>query len=127
MQKHAKSRQTKDHKVVDISNESPKCKPCMINNVVINASHFCDNCDNNLCDECSNTHKSHKLTRNHKLIPIPSVVPQCEICESAGASSFCENCEDPELLCELCAEDHKSMKQNRNHTFSYDMTKFHSK
>lgn len=127
MQKHAKSKQTKDHNVVDISLESANCKPCMLDNFVINANHFCDDCDESLCDECTNTHISQKNTQKHKIKALPSVAPRCEICEAEAATLYCEDCEDPDLLCEVCAEDHKSLKQNRNHELSTDIGKCISK
>ncbi|XP_071121936.1 uncharacterized protein [Mytilus edulis] len=126
MQKHAKSRQSKKHDVVDISQEIENCKPCLLIKVITHASHFCKDCAENLCNECTNTHTSQKLTRNHKIIPFQYVDRKCEICESAVATSFCKDCDDPDLLCELCAEDHTSMKQNRGHKVSSDMTAFNS-
>lgn len=67
MQKHAKSKQTKDHNVVDISFESANCSSCEICEAAA-ATLYCEDCEDPelLCDICADDHKSLKQNRTHK-------------------------------------------------------------
>ena len=43
---------------------------CDCNDISVATFFFCKECDEALCDECSNAHKIVKLTRSHKLIDL---------------------------------------------------------
>lgn len=125
---HMAQKQTKKHKIVDITEEiidKKLCEPCDSKNKSINATYVCDDCDENLCEECKKFHMFQQQNKSHK---IRSLVQQlfCETCSAQGsdiiAVSYCLDCKEPELYCESCAEQHTSMKMSRSHKMSTDLT-----
>lgn len=45
------------------------CEPCTSENLQVQATHFCQTCDDPepLCDTCASHHTKQKLGKNHKL------------------------------------------------------------
>ena len=47
------------------------------------ATHFCEDCGQNLCKAVAKRHKKHKATKTHQLVPLPLLVPlNCDSAES---------------------------------------------
>ncbi|VDI64633.1 Hypothetical predicted protein [Mytilus galloprovincialis] len=100
------------------------CDACKYSGEDLKAGYKCVDCAEHLCEDCMKYHRSQKQTRSHKIHPIPSQ-PLCESCYAMGdqvvATSFCLDCDEPELICQSCVKHHLSMKQSRTHKISEDL------
>ena len=89
-----------------------KCGPCGYRETDKDASSFCKDCEEYLCDPCAELHKGLKITRNHKLIPV-SEVPRrintgvessslvlCECSQNSGVIAYCADHDD--VICQSC-------------------------
>ena len=65
------------------------------------ASSFCMTCQENLCDDCCEIHKSMKMTMGHKLSPVGEVT---EAMREKLEASFCEKhpTKELEFYCQVC-------------------------
>jgi len=85
------------------------------------ATHYCLDCQEYLCEVCTKSHKNLKVTKNHQLIPIEekdqiqinsilnSNLPSyCQIHEQRELELFCEDCKLP--VCLICVPQHPSHK-----------------
>ncbi|CAC5365241.1 unnamed protein product [Mytilus coruscus] len=97
--------------------EKVKCEPCKIrdrNNVSI---HWCVICEESLCSDCTENHRSMKMLRNHELIDInrmpihKNIADQC--CFKHDNLPFEYFCIDHDVLsCKEClAESHRSCQK----------------
>ena len=86
------------------------CDPCKYTEVHKEASHFCNDCLENLCKACAESHKRLKLLRNHTLVPIdaskhlPSPLVSnpiiCDCDQTKVVTDFCETHND--VICNSC-------------------------
>lgn len=104
--------------------ELVKCDPCNADNEIIEASKYCNDCQEYLCDHCASVHKRMKVTKTHVLVAKEKVastqcgnIEMCDICKEDNtekiASQFCTVCE--EYLCNGCCKAHKLQKASRTH------------
>uniref|UniRef100_A0A8W8JDE2 B box-type domain-containing protein n=1 Tax=Magallana gigas TaxID=29159 RepID=A0A8W8JDE2_MAGGI len=137
-------RRTPNH---DIKNKSKKeidekelCEPCSSENLSIQATNFCQTCDDPelLCEFCAKHHTKQKPFKDHKLsndigdfLKSKKKIDETELCEpcsseslSIQATHFCQTCDDPELLCEFCAKHHTKQKPFKDHKLSNDIGDF---
>ena len=99
------------------------------------ASHRCDDCDENICDDCVKAHKKLRITKDHKLTPIENNSSAQSISAAAGTPHdlrcsihlgeklliFCEICEV--LTCKECqlGEKHNGHKHRPTHEVAPDV------
>ncbi|XP_071169828.1 uncharacterized protein [Mytilus edulis] len=127
--RHKAHRRTNDHDIIVLSllNPAKTCDSCTFIGEDQIAEFKCEDCDEHLCESCKKYHQSQKQTRSHQINPT-SGRPFCEGCSALGnqvmATSFCKDCDEPELICRSCVKHHLSMKQSRNHTISDDLLAF---
>ncbi|XP_071148474.1 uncharacterized protein [Mytilus edulis] len=109
----------------------PVCEPCSIEDSTVNALFFCEECDENLCEECFNFHQAQTETRQHKVTGISRNTIFCKPCRSLKreheATSFCIDCHVPDPLCDACAHKHTKMKLTKYHRISSDISQLHSR
>ncbi|KAH3777349.1 uncharacterized protein LOC127845834 [Dreissena polymorpha] len=111
--------------------ETMLCDPCKVQEKMIPACVFCEDCDSEfLCEVCEKHHKAQKLTRNHILHDISNyeicfkgtfTEKQNKFCEPCKAQEkvnqavfFCKQCHN-ELLCESCGNYHPFQRITRGH------------
>ena len=85
------------------------CDPCKYTDIHKEATHYCTECQENLCKACAESHKRLKLLRNHTLVPIshsdaskqpPSNPVLCECDQKVTVTDFCDT--HKEVICESC-------------------------
>ena len=76
------------------------------------ASHFCNDCQENLCKACAESHTRLKILRNHTLVPINDTSKQqlphtvalnpviCDCDQKKAVTHFCETHSD--VICDSC-------------------------
>jgi hypothetical protein len=94
------------------------CDPCKYQEIKKEAKSFCDECEELLCADCTNKHRSKKITKSHALENpdcVEYIIIECEICEikDKEAAMFCNTCE--EALCETCGQRHKKQNATKSH------------
>ena len=52
----------------DAETAGVQCDPCLLMNKSANADHYCVDCDEFFCNNCSPVHKMSKLSRNHNFL-----------------------------------------------------------
>ena len=67
---HKKNRITREHNISELHIEEPvteiaMCEPCKYEDLDVEAPFYCQDCDDNLCEDCKNAHKKIKVTRTH--------------------------------------------------------------
>jgi len=91
------------------------------------ATSYCSDCQEYFCDACVTAHKSMKVTKNHKLIPINEMKDEdhqvhsnsitnsnsndqlyCQTHQQEEIKLFCDDCNLP--ICTLCVDCHPSHK-----------------
>jgi len=86
------------------------------------ATSYCLDCQDYLCEICSKSHKTMKVSKNHQLISIEEMKNQtqinvisksnsqvyCQIHQNEDIKLFCEDCK--ESICSLCISKHPSHK-----------------
>lgn len=109
---------------MDALNTEKKCEPCthLKENVVANC--ICCQCKEYMCSDCRNHHLSEKRSKNHKIKSIEEKLV-CGPCHTNGktnvATSYCQDCADPEALCTACAARHNKYKTTKDHRISSDI------
>lgn len=101
------------------------CDPCkLIDELIVRASSFCEDCDEYLCKMCTQDHKAQKASRDHQLLDTVigikqrlSMIPRlpCEICENvqgSRADAYCKTCDT--IMCYVCTKRHKRHKRTAN-------------
>ena len=100
------------------------CGPCKTDNVNKEAKHYCEQCQEHLCDSCQDTHRKLKATKNHNILsghhmPTSSDVSQrpacsvsCSCSQNQEVAVYCEYHDD--VICDSCA----TVKHRRCKTFS---------
>ncbi|CAC5357655.1 unnamed protein product [Mytilus coruscus] len=99
------------------------CEPCYENHHTVDPENMCEECEEYLCESCTNVHCSQKHNKGHTIKPVPRPI-SCDPCSTNDkhkiATAFCLDCEEPEPLCDDCADQHKLMKKTKNHKMSMD-------
>ena len=100
------------------------CGPCKTDNINKEAKHYCEQCQEHLCDSCQDTHRKLKATKNHSILsghhmPTTSDViqrPACSVsCSCSQNQEVVVYCEDhDDVICDSCA----TVKHRRCKTFS---------
>ena len=100
------------------------CGPCKTDNVNKEAKHYCEQCQEYLCNVCQDSHRKLKATKNHNILsghhmPTSSDVTQRPACSVSCSCSqnrevvvYCEDHDD--VICDSCA----TVKHRRCKTFS---------
>lgn len=103
----------------------PVCEPCSSENNMVNAVYFCEECDENVCEDCYNFHQVQPENEKHRVTGISRNMIFCKSChgfeKETEATSFCIDCSVPNPFCDACAKQHKKMKRNRDHRMSSDI------
>ena len=100
------------------------CGPCKSENLNKEAKHYCEQCQEHLCDSCQGTHSKLKATKTHNILsgrhmPKASGVtlrPACSVYCSCNQNRevvlYCEDHDD--VICDSCA----TIKHRRCKSFS---------
>ena len=67
---HKKFQKLRDHEVQQLSSNPPVCTTCKSGDIVREASCFCKNCDEFLCNACKSDHKKFKKLRGHVIVDV---------------------------------------------------------
>lgn len=122
---HKVSKATRKHTPIGIDEMKPEdcknCEPCQYKDLRIKALKFCNDCEEMLCETCSNSHCFQKATKHHTQINIKDMKTikrrTCDLCKSLDkyevAVLYCNDCE--EAFCKLCATTHMAQKATRSH------------
>lgn len=128
--KHMNRKATRTHHLVPVSvlqrggkkngfQNRKICDPCLLQDIKKDAIYFCDECEELLCDECTNRHRSKKITRSHTLESpdcVEYAITVCEECEMEDkeAAMHCKSCD--EALCDDCGKRHKKRSATKTHS-----------
>ncbi|CAG2194434.1 unnamed protein product [Mytilus edulis] len=92
------------------------CGICHYEDTIKDARQWCTNCEEGLCEDCENVHRSTKNTRTHKIISIDDYqeikdVLVSQVCEQHGKSYdlYCPTHDN--AICIGCIDQHKSCSQ----------------
>ena len=100
------------------------CGPCKTENVNKEAKHYCEQCQEHLCDACQGAHRKLKATKSHNILsgshmpkasgvtPRPACSVSCSCSQNQEVAVYCEEHDD--VICDLCA----TVKHRRCKTFS---------
>ena len=85
------------------------------------ATSFCLDCQDYLCEMCTKVHKTMKVTKNHQSISIDEMKKSqtniisksnsqvyCQIHQNEEIKLFCDDCQEP--ICSLCVPKHSAHK-----------------
>ena len=100
------------------------CGPCKTDNVKKEAKHYCEQCQEHLCDSCQDTHRKLKATKNHSILSGHHMPTSSDVIQRPACSVYC-NCnqnqevevyceEHHDVICDSCA----TVKHRRCKTFS---------
>ena len=86
------------------------CGPCHYNGTEKEATHFCEDCKEHLCQNCTDAHKGLRISRNHKVSPLKNVLAQTTLTQSCNVFCGCTMnlevtvyCEDHlDVICASC-------------------------
>ncbi|XP_065930045.1 tripartite motif-containing protein 2-like [Magallana gigas] len=78
---------------------------------------YCNNCHQQMCEQCRNEHQKNKKTKNHEVVHYKQrkrqlPVDKCKIHSTKDIDLLCEECQIP--LCYKCA----TTKEHRGHLFT---------
>ena len=100
------------------------CGPCKTENLSKEAKHYCEQCQEHLCDACQGTHSKLKATKNHSILsgrhmpkasgmtPQPACSVYCSCNQNREVVLYCEDHDD--VICDSCA----TIKHRRCKSFS---------
>ena len=100
------------------------CVFCKTDNVNKEAKHYCEQCQEYLCNVCQDSHRKLKATKNHNILsghhmptslgvtPRPACSVSCSCSQNQEVVVYCEDHDD--VICDLCA----TVKHRRCKTFS---------
>ena len=115
------------------------CGPCKTENVNKEAKHYCEQCQEHLCDACQGAHRILKATKNHSILsgrhmpkasgvtPRPACSVYCSCNQNREVVVYCEDHDD--VICDSCSTvKHRRCKtfSIRNKSRSYATKKFDS-
>ena len=98
------------------------CEYCRFDGKKVFATSLCLDCQDNMCEECANSHRRTKVTRSHKVIPYVQVQlgrydtdireyqnQKCKKHDNTVYTMFCDRCEV--MMCSECkVETHENHK-----------------
>ncbi|KAK3593497.1 hypothetical protein CHS0354_037020 [Potamilus streckersoni] len=104
------------------------CEYCQFDNKKVKATFLCLECQDNICNTCSDNHRRTKVTRSHKVIPFVQIEKglfdhdirehqeqKCPQHKDEAFEMFCEKCE--QLVCKECKvsyhDNHKWSKTEK--------------
>nr|XP_011423245.2 uncharacterized protein LOC105325403 [Crassostrea gigas] len=78
---------------------------------------YCNDCHQQMCEQCRSDHQKNKKTKNHEVAPYKQrkrqfPVEKCKIHSTKDIDLLCEECQTP--LCYKCA----TAKEHRGHVFT---------
>ena len=100
------------------------CGPCKTENLNKEAKHYCEQCQEHLCDACQGAHRKLKATKSHNILsgshmpkasevtPRPACSVSCSCNQNQEVAVYCEDHDD--VICDLCA----TVKHRRCKAFS---------
>lgn len=117
---HVKSKvdaRTRPQTAKDLKPSHLNCEPCSQNRKSKTAEFLCQNCREQMCEECSKCHRSMKMSKSHRLLAIIDVLSKsdsqlsldikCERHKGEDLSLYCKRCRTS--CCTKCAiSDHSS-------------------
>lgn len=59
--------------------DSVGCEPCKARDRTVSSVHWCVNCEESLCIDCTENHRAMKVSRNHQLVDIAEMPAQVNI------------------------------------------------
>ncbi|WAR14975.1 hypothetical protein MAR_005080 [Mya arenaria] len=87
------------------------CEPCNLGKMTKFAKYLCDNCKEQLCDDCARCHRNMKMAKSHKIVPMKDVLSTKDTAYSLGVkcdrhagevlSLYCKQCKTS--CCSICA------------------------
>ncbi|VDI23367.1 Hypothetical predicted protein [Mytilus galloprovincialis] len=90
------------------------CGICSLRQITQTSNHWCQQCEEPLCDECRDNHKLLKVTRSHDLIPIsdyksiPSFITDIQQSCIYHNEQYQQYCVEHALpICFKCINDHR--------------------
>ena len=121
---HMNRKATKSHQLIPASEIKEKeedrkfCDPCQMINIKKDAKSFCVECEELLCADCTNQHRTKKITKSHTLESpacVQYAIRECDVCDTKDeiATMFCKTCE--EAFCETCGLRHKKQNATKSH------------
>lgn len=123
--KHEVRKATKNHGITslrelanEILNIQFTCDLCYEEQKARPAEHFCDECAEYMCTDCSKKHQTRKATKSHKIKKCcPNERYVCVQCQNAGvnvSAFYCCHCFYH--FCQACAKTHNSTRETESHT-----------
>jgi hypothetical protein len=97
-------------KYIEVLEGEKLCEPCKIGNEENEATDFCSECNEVMCEMCTKYHKKLVLSRNHRVCPLtkakeigtrPDLYRTCRQHRDRRIEMYCEDHEEP--CCALCA------------------------
>ena len=100
------------------------CGPCKTEKLNKEAKHYCEQCQEHLCDACQGAHRKLKATKNHNILsgshmpeasgvtPRPACSVYCSCNQNREVVVYCQDHDD--VICDSCA----TVKHRRCKTFS---------
>nr|XP_034310388.1 uncharacterized protein LOC117684021 [Crassostrea gigas] len=90
---------------------------CGIEDCEKSCQFYCNNCHQQMCEQCRNEHQKNKKTKNHEVVHYKQrkrqlPVEKCKIHSTKDIDLLCEECQIP--LCYKCA----TTKEHRGHVFT---------
>ena len=121
------------HHLVELEGKKAPQNTCMCSSCFAGkkATMHCCQCNTNICNECSESHKSLKIFAGHKLQVLKEASEDkledkeeasedeekyiCGACSSGDkATSYCKSCDSG--ICESCTRSHQQLKVFSDHT-----------
>jgi len=122
---HVKQKASRGHELCKIKDKMPKsksiwCDGCFIHDENKSAVNFCENCQENFCDDCLKHHTRQKATKHHSFNN-PKEIKAANLCDPcnrlsvmSNAPHYCKECK--EYFCEDCKSQHDIDKSTSKHT-----------
>ncbi|XP_052676639.1 uncharacterized protein LOC128158010 [Crassostrea angulata] len=82
-----------------------------------NCQFYCNDCHQQMCEQCRDEHQKNKKTKNHEVVPYkqrkrPLPLEKCKIHPTRNIELLCEECQIP--ICSKCT----GTKEHRGHAFT---------
>lgn len=87
------------------------CEPCTQRKKTKYAKFVCYNCSERLCDDCTKCHRSMKMSKSHRLVPMKDIITaqktknsvdlKCHKHYNESLGLFCKHCQTS--CCAICA------------------------
>eukprot|EP00105_Crassostrea_gigas_P046586 XP_019930734.1 PREDICTED: uncharacterized protein LOC105348054 [Crassostrea gigas] len=82
-----------------------------------NCQFYCNNCNQQMCEQCREEHQKNRITKNHEVVPYKQrkrqlPMEKCKIHPTRQIEFLCEECQIP--ICSKCT----ATKEHRGHIFT---------